>query len=94
MFSNFEYYLKIKNLLYPNQEPVDVDKTFRSKCKFKKKIIFVDDFFLYEIFSNKRTFFYVEILVKYMKLSIPCMIWEILKKWFQQNLFYFHLNLS
>ena len=37
VFSNFEHYLAIINLLYLNQEPVDFDKTFSLKYKIIKE---------------------------------------------------------
>ena len=52
---NFEYYLEIKHLLYPDQELVKFDKILRSECTIIKENHFGEENFsiLYGIFSNK-----------------------------------------
>ena len=42
---HIEYYLKIKNLLYPDQKSVKFDKVLRSKCKTRKENHFVEEVF-------------------------------------------------
>ena len=73
VFSNFEHYLKVKNLLYPNQNPVEFNIICRSENKLENKIISLKNIFQFymRFFRvNKLESIYVEILVKYMKLSI------------------------
>ena len=55
VFPNFEYYLKIKHLLYPDQTQAEFDKMLTSKYKIKKENHFVKEIFsfLYGIFTSK-----------------------------------------
>ena len=63
------------------------DKILRSECKIRKENHFLaeKDSILYGIFFRVVSFFYVEILVKNMMLSIFHEIWGIFKKYYQQN---------
>ena len=86
MFSNFEYYIKIKKFLYPNQESVEFDKILRSECKIRKENYFVEEKFSisFGIYSSIWAFLRNNFVQKYV-LSIFHEIWEIFKKYYQQN---------
>ena len=61
LFSNFEQYFEILNLLYLNQMPIDFLKTYRFQCRIKKKIIEWKTFFFDFIldFFDQMSFYYV-----------------------------------
>ena len=50
--SNFEYYLKIKNLPCSDQDPVELDKILRYECKIRKEIIFLKKNFLFKLMNQ------------------------------------------
>ena len=85
MFPNFDY-LKIKNLAYPDQKPVEFYKILRSECKIRREYNYVDEIvsILYGILFRVNELFLRKILVKNMK-SIFHEIWGFFKKRYQQN---------
>ena len=72
-FHNFEYYLKIKKLLYPNEEPIEFYKILRSEYKITKENEFVEEHFpiLYGIFSSSKRFLRRNVCQKYEAINIP-----------------------
>ena len=91
VFSNFEHYLEIINLLFPNQNQADSDKTFRYKLKIKKINYFIK-YFLYiyvyiKKFRLKELSLHIN-LGQIYEIIIFHMIWNIFKKvFFQQSRF-------
>ena len=63
VFSNSKYQLKIKNLLYPNQEQVEFDQILRFECKIRNENHFVEnqawDFFRANEFFLRRNFYQI-----------------------------------
>ena len=95
-FSNFEYYLKINNLLHPDYETVEFVKILRSKCKIGKENLFDEENFsiLYGTSSSKWAFMRRNFGQKYEVINISCNMGNFQKVLSTKSFYFLFLNLS